>query len=389
MKIRLFIQTYTPDNAQRKKELEECLAANEALPWLEVVKVERHERITFREWFSIINDHAGDDDFSVLANSDIRFDETLKLANEVQAGECFALTRWEKGFLHDTGADAWVFRGKIRPVEDCDFGLGVADCDYAIAERLHRAGYTLANPSHEIHGHHCHASRHRTYYKMARIPKPHITHTPQLRLADRHKKPSVYSFYSETHKDMFRNYLQASMPAGVDFQYRVVPQHCASGEYHQDGWKLQMAEKLRYLIEIAEKGEIFVFLDADIKIRSPHVFGTMMEELGDADIAFQRDHQTACAGCFIARGNAKTVKLFKDALDIIDDHGCDQPAINAILKRSEVKWRYLTNKFWNYSFFIAREWDGVRVFTIPGSALLVHANWTRGLDKKRRILDMV
>lgn len=389
MTIRLFVQTYTPANAQRKQELESCLAANEAIPWLTVVKVERPDRITFREWFSIMNEHVSDGDISIVANSDIKFNETLKLSEDIGEDECFALTRWDKGFLHNTGADAWIFRGKIKDIQDCDFGLGVADCDYAIAERLQRSGYRLANPSQEIQCHHLHDSKFRTYYQLKKVPKPHITHVPQLLLRDRHKKITVYSFYSESHKEMFRDYLQASMPAGTDFQYRVVPQHCQSGEYHQDGWQAQMAEKLRYLIEIAEKGETFIFLDADIKIRSPYFAAVMLEELCDADIALQKDHQTACAGCFIARGNAKTVKLFKDALDIIGDHKCDQPAINAILKRSEVKWRYLTSKFWNYSHFMAREWDGVRVFTIPSSAILVHANWTRGLDKKRRILDMV
>lgn len=388
MKIRLFVQTYQSNNAPRQAELESCLATNRALDGVEVITIDKHDRLTFREWFDIINQYAEDGDLSVLANSDIQFDQSIHLGSECAEDEVFCLCRWDKGAMLEIGADAWFFRGKIRPIEDCEFGLGIADCDYAIADRLTRAGYRLSNPSYEIKGTHIHASAHRTYYGMKKIPGPHIITVPNQLLCDRNVKLRVGSIFSPSHAGMFEKYLKSSMPADIEHIVREMPQHCPTGIYYSQGWKGQMRMKCQFLLEMAKEGGIFMFLDADIKIRSPHAFAQAITELGIHDIAFQRDHRTACAGLFIARGNERTVKLFTDALAIIDKHGCDQPAINEVLARGGVNWKYLSSKFWNYSFFCAKEWDGRLRFAIPRDAMMVHANWCRGMALKTKILDL-
>lgn len=388
MKIRLFVQTYQSNHAQRQKELETALESNRALEGVEVITVEKQDRLTFREWFSIINEHAQDGDLSVLANSDIQFDKTIHLGEQCAKDEVFCLSRWDKGAMLEVGADAWFFRGKIRPVEDCDFGLGIADCDYAIAERLTRAGYRLSNPSYEIVGTHVHASAHRTYYGMKKINPPHITHVPNQLLSDRSAKIRIGSIFSPSHAEMFAKYLKPGIPAEIEHVVREMPQLCPSGKYYEEGWKHQMRAKCEFLLEMAKQGGIFMFLDADIKIRSPHAFAQALSELGGHDIAFQRDHKVACAGLFIARGNERTVKLFTDALTVIEKHGCDQPAINEMLPSSGVKWKFLSARFWNYSFFFPKEYDGRLRFAVPRDSMMVHANWCRGMELKTRILDM-
>lgn len=386
--MRIFMQTYTADNAQRNAELSECLAANRALEGVEVVTVERHERITFAEWFKIINTHVVDGDISILCNSDIKFDSSIRLCEFIQDDECFCLTRWEGAKMHDTGADAWVFRGKIRDVHDADFGLGIADCDYGIADRLKRAGYKLANPSPDIKANHVHASQHRTYYNLRKIFPPHIRHVPQLKLEERRPVFKVYTCYSKSHENMLKNYLIPSMPNGVELIAKEVEQHCPTGVYKSEGWMPQIKEKLILMQEMQADNELFVWLDVDVKIRSPFAFNIMLEELGDCDIAFQKDQNTACAGVFIGRRNERTRKLFADALDVLHQYGCDQPAINASFKTSGVKWKYLSAKFWNYSFFFPGEYDGRLKFQIPSDAVLVHANWCKGEKLKTAILEM-
>lgn len=188
-RIRLFVQTYTPANEQRAKELSYCLRQNKALSFLEVVELPAHDRLTFREFFAKANETADADTISVFANSDIRFDQTLALARWMAPGDAWCLSRWRtdtmafdgrqrEGQRTPLGADAWCMRGKIRPVEDCDFGMGVSFCDYAIAARLRRAGYALRNPAWSIRTWHHHASNHRTYHGMANIPRPWVSLVP-------------------------------------------------------------------------------------------------------------------------------------------------------------------------------------------------------------------
>jgi hypothetical protein len=387
--IRIFQQTYKSRNPLRDAELQECLAANMALEGVEVVTIDRNERITFAEWFAIINQHAGQDDISILCNSDIKFDQTIHLCNEIQPDECFCLTRWEKGGMHHVGSDAWVFRGQIRQVDDINFGLGIADCDYALNARLQLAGYRLANPSPDIRANHVHASNYRTYYGMAKIGPPHITNVPQLPLAKRKVTAPVFTCFSPSHAHYYHRYFLPSLPVGTDLRVTEMAQICKTGEYYTNGWKEQTGEKLKIMIEAAKTCDIFVYLDVDIKVRSPIFVQTMIEELGDADIAFQKDLNTCCTGCFVARGGDRMVSLFETALALLDGNGCDQNAVNSALKKKpDIAWNYLSSKFWNYSFFFAGEYDGRLKFHIPQDAVLVHANWCRGEKLKTAILDL-
>lgn len=188
-RIRLFVQTYTPANEQRAKELAYCLRQNKALSFLEVVELPAHDRLTFREFFAKANETADADTVSVFANSDIRFDATLALARWMHPGQAWCLSRWRtdtmvfdgrqaKGQRTPLGADAWCLRGKIREVKDCDFGMGISFCDYAIAARLRASGYALHNPAWSIRTWHHHASNHRTYHGMANIPRPWVSLVP-------------------------------------------------------------------------------------------------------------------------------------------------------------------------------------------------------------------
>lgn len=223
---------------------------------------------------------------------------------------------------------------------------------------------------------------------MSKIPKPHITHVPQLLLSERRGLVSVFTSFSDSHADYYDNYLKPSLPKGTNVFIKKVTQHCQSGIYLSDGWLNQMTEKLDFMIEMVENNEIFIYLDVDVKVRSEYAFSTMIEELGDHDMAFQKDKNIACAGVFIGRRNPQTIKLFKMAREVIGKYGCDQPAINACLKESGVKWKFLSKKFWNFSFFAPFEWDGGLRFQIPNDVVLVHANWCKGEELKRKILDM-
>ena len=178
--IRLFINKYTDKNPARNKELEKCFAFNQDLFGPENV-ITFNSRLPFSDFFAMINLVAQKDDISIIANSDIYFDTLYGIGN-LKENEVYALSRWDRNLLYDRedSQDAWVFRGRIKPVPDCDFGLGIPGCDNAIAERLQRAGYTVLNPSKSIKAIHLHSSNIRNYDSRTTVPKPYLLIKPHL-----------------------------------------------------------------------------------------------------------------------------------------------------------------------------------------------------------------
>jgi hypothetical protein len=172
--IRLFINKYTDKHIARNRELKKCFSFNENVFGVDNV-ISFNSRLSFSDFFSQINLLAEESDISIIANSDIYF-ESLDELKTIKGNEVYALSRWDGNTLYDRedSQDAWVFRGKIKPIPDCNFGLGIPGCDNAIAERLQRAGYTVLNPSKSIKTIHLHSSNIRNYDRKTTVPKPYL-----------------------------------------------------------------------------------------------------------------------------------------------------------------------------------------------------------------------
>jgi hypothetical protein len=178
--IRLFINKYTDKNPARNRELEKCFLKNQDLfIWSNVIYFD--SRLPFSDFFAMVNLCADEKDISIIANSDIYF-ESLDELKTIKGNEVYALSRWDGNTLydHEDSQDAWVFRGKIKPIPDCNFGLGIPGCDNAIAERLQRAGYTVLNPSKSIKAIHLHSSNIRNYDRRTTVPKPYLLIKPHF-----------------------------------------------------------------------------------------------------------------------------------------------------------------------------------------------------------------
>lgn len=169
--IRLFINSYTDKNAVRQREYDFCYTQNKLNPFIDsIVDIEPGSRPSFADMFRHVNDIVSDEDISLISNLDIYFDHTLDLVNGIKANECYALSRHdetEKGielWNHKDSQDVWMFRGKIKEIQDADeFGLGVPGCDNRLCHILREAGYAVTNPSKSIHAIHVHASDVRGY----------------------------------------------------------------------------------------------------------------------------------------------------------------------------------------------------------------------------------
>jgi len=195
--IRLFTCWYDAGNPLRQAELEECLRRNLANPHIRQVVLwkdsgsvpvresklwvrEEKRQPTFDNLFALASAVCARNDIAVIANSDIRFDDTVALAGNLGSNECYALLRWEENHKlfssedgpRDDSQDAWFFRAPI-PLVGADFSPGRPRCDNGLAYRLWRLGFDLRNPAKSIHIHHLHASSVRNYdSKKYRVPRP-------------------------------------------------------------------------------------------------------------------------------------------------------------------------------------------------------------------------
>jgi hypothetical protein len=174
--LRLFTTLYPEQNLERLAEYVECLQRNLSCahidelcllvegegtevpesPKIRVCKI--GARPTYEDFFKWIDEVAGPEDVSVVANTDIWLDGSIGAAiRKLESRECYALARWEGDLLWDRNdsQDCWIFRGKVIGVRG-DFPLGVVRCDNRILYELQEAGYRVLNPAFSIRVHHLH-----------------------------------------------------------------------------------------------------------------------------------------------------------------------------------------------------------------------------------------
>jgi hypothetical protein len=184
----LFITYYKDQNPRRQKELDFCLMHNLKNPLLNTIVFERQDRLPFSFYFGKINKISSNDDINIIANSDIYFDDTLKLAENINANNCYALSRWDdtpdgkSNFFHrEDSQDVWIFKGKIKNNLFGDFLLGLCGCDNRLAFEISKAGYKISNPGLSIRAHHYHMSHIRNYImrdKRYIVPGPYMKVEP-------------------------------------------------------------------------------------------------------------------------------------------------------------------------------------------------------------------
>ena len=168
---------------ERQEELRECWRMNEGL-----FDTYTHPegRPTFSEMFALCKP----DMVNCIANSDIYFDETIRLAGAITARACYALSRWDDGVLwhHLDSQDVWVIYGGPHEI-GAPFTMGKPGCDNALLHILKSKGFVVTNPSKTIRCHHMHRVQWRSYLadpegrarggaKPERVPPPYAFCAP-------------------------------------------------------------------------------------------------------------------------------------------------------------------------------------------------------------------
>lgn len=204
----LFTTWYNCGNDDRQSEINHCLRANEYSGLFNSVFVIEREGLTiyspnkirehfpkenigkptFEQFIQLVNKYATKDSINIIANTDIIFDESIKLADNMQTDECYALSRWELNSkrekihqfnrlqIHGDSQDVWIFKGQIKPIENSSFNIGTRGIDNRIAYEIKKAGYKITNPSNSIHTWHYHVSGVRDYIPAQgyAVPQPYL-----------------------------------------------------------------------------------------------------------------------------------------------------------------------------------------------------------------------
>ena len=208
-----------------------------------------------------------------------------------------------------------------------------------------------------------------------------------------------YTFYTPSHKCLYEEFFLPNFP---NSQFSLITkefnQECPSGSYCSDGWNNTMRRKLSLIINGLKDnlGDMIVHGDCDIQFfpQNGDIKSTLIEELGDNDMAFQSDGTRLCAGFFISRCTDKVVSLFEEIDERLDEFLEDQDAMNKLLPSSGISYESLSSKF--YTVAMDNQWrvyNGDMSFNIQAGRetdiLVHHANYTVGLDNKVALLKAV
>lgn len=197
--INLYTSYFISEDKKRQSEIDLCLKKNIENDLIKTIYLIIEEPIefnipkiktvlikgrpTYNVFFDLINQNTTENEWNIISNTDIYFDNTLHLLKKYSKSYCLALTRYEVTqtgirFLNlKDSQDCWIFKGNIRKIEG-DFTLGTAGCDNAIANRIWKSGYQVINPSKSIKSYHVHTSQHRTYDVNAKVPQPYLLLNP-------------------------------------------------------------------------------------------------------------------------------------------------------------------------------------------------------------------
>jgi hypothetical protein len=231
--------------------------------------------------------------------------------------------------------------------------------------------------------------------------------------------------YTESHRAMLDEYFLPSVPATLETITTRFEQECPSGEYHTEGWVKAVSRKLEVILAAIDDGqkrgdEFFIFSDCDIQF-----FGDVAADLtarmrGLDFLAI--DDGEFCTGFMVIRCDDRAKFMWREVAEALPRFPGDQSTTNDFLKRHHkalararfippplqpAKWREHTAagpiraglmprvEYFNYMHLGLedRVWDGHRPIQIPPDMLarmrMVHANWTKGVDNKLRLLEEV
>lgn len=226
------------------------------------------------------------------------------------------------------------------------------------------------------------------------------------------QKIRLYSICSSTHEILKNNYFLPSIKDRFEIIITNFEQISPTGIFMEDRWRDTMLVKVDTIIKAINNNpnKVFIYSDVDIQFFKPFAY-LIKKLIGVNDIVFQREHdKVACAGFFIAKGNKRTLALWKNVRKFMQKNELtgDQRPLNYILFRndnnsnldnfvfedkvelSKLKWDYLPDTFVGGATIWKKNiWKPDKNFPIDKNIIMHHANCTIGVGNKIKQLEYV
>ena len=196
----------------------------------------------------------------------------------------------------------------------------------------------------------------------------------------------LYTTFTPSHRTMYTEYFLD--PLADEFELEVIEdqdQPRAPGTFYETGWAETCARKVDLFLQACREcmGGPFLYCDVDVQFFGP-ICARLLEELGEHDIACQRDRGRHCSGLFICRANQTTLRMFEAMkLEFAAD---DQTTLNRFIHLA--KATRLSHRFFNYGQTSSGRWTGEPIET-PPDMLAHHANHVVGVPAKIRMMEQV
>jgi len=167
-----YVEYWDCGNEERNTEVIDCINTNIKSNFFKNIFIfsEKEEKRLLKQTikssritYQYIFDNAVDG-INIFCNSDMEFDETIKLAENINENEFYALTRYEDNMmLHKNddpykgydSQDVWIWKDRCK-IKNANFYLGLPGCDNKIAYYAELYGYNVKNPSLSIKTYHKH-----------------------------------------------------------------------------------------------------------------------------------------------------------------------------------------------------------------------------------------
>lgn len=210
----------------------------------------------------------------------------------------------------------------------------------------------------------------------------------------------LYALYTPSHAILKDNYFLPSIRDDFEIILEKAEQTCSSTQFMSAGWTETTIKKVDLIIRAIKEnwGSLFIFSDVDIQFFAP-IQDTLLLLMKDNDIIMQKNNPEGvlCTGFFMCRGNEKTLRLWTDVKNFMEEHSeySDQISFNKCIKRNskknpyDISWSYLPDIFFGGGTLTGTFWKPGKTLPIPQGIVMHHANWTKGIKNKIAQLEYV
>ena len=210
----------------------------------------------------------------------------------------------------------------------------------------------------------------------------------------------VATYLTDSHKQLYEEFFEPSATKNGWEIYKVEGPQVGCGHFGEPDWPEMMRRKARAMYDAicTYPNEIILYADCDIYFARDF---NCKKLLGDNLLAAQvSDRREMCAGLMIINCTQEIKRMYRKIYRSKRFYQpgnlmSDQDALNHFVKKDKIPRKLIPRHlFWCPA--IVKRWerwqevDSIeQIQPIPKTILAAHANWCRGLELKKEILNYV